>query len=577
MSLTKDHEQHNLQLRAAAEQQIGRAPQAEPGDRPGVELLHELRVHQVELEMQNEVLRETQIALLDSRDRYAGLYEFAPVGYLILSADGMIAAINLTGTTLLGQERKELLHRAFTSLVLARDLNRWILHFQKVNQGNAQGRIELALRSGDGAVLQVQLDCVRAEGSVSGTSIVLSDITLRKQAETKLHQLKSVVDSTHDAIISKTMNGIITSWNPGAEKIFGYTAEEATGQVMQMLIPPDRANEEVDILAKISRGEKIENFETIRQCKNGRLIDIAVSISPIRDDSGSIVGATNVTQDVTERKRGDAKRVQLEEQLRESQKMEMIGTLAGGIAHDFNNIIASILGNTELALEDAANNPLVLESVDEIRKAGNRARSLVQQILTFSRRQATELKPIALAPVIEESVRLLRATLPRSIALEVHCAAGVPPVLADTIQIEQVLLNLATNAWHAMPGKSGCIQFRLDTILLDAALAGALPGLSLMHAQHPGLIVRLTVSDDGAGMEAGTRAKIFEPFFTTKPVNEGTGLGLSVVHGIMTTHEGAITVDSTPGEGTSFTLYLPVAPGGTTEPRADAAAPAPHR
>ena len=346
---------------------------------------------------------------------------------------------------------------------------------------------------------------------------------------------------------------------------------------MQMLIPGDRANEEVEILASISRGEKVENFETVRRRKNGQLIDIAVSISPIWDDDGSIVGASKIAQDVTERNRADAKRGQLEEQLRESQKMETIGTLAGGIAHDFNNIIASILGNTELAREDAANNPLVLESVDEIRKAGNRARKLVQQILTFSRRQVTDRKPIALAPVIEESVQLLRATLPRRVALEVHCAAGVPPVLADTTQIEQVLINLATNAWHAMHNESGCIQFRLDTILLDAALAGALPELSVMHAQHPGLIVRLTVSDDGAGMDEATRAKIFEPFFTTKPVNEGTGLGLSVVFGIMTTHEGAITVDSTPGEGTSFTLYLPVAPGGTTAPQSDAAAPAPHR
>ena len=574
MSLTKDHEQHDLQLRAAAEQQIGSAPQSEPGDRPGVELLHELKVHQVELEMQNEVLRETQIALLESRDRYADLYEFAPVGFLILSADGMIASINLTGTTLLGQERKELLHRAFTSFVVANDLQRWILHFQKVKQGSGQGRIELALQRNDGAVLQVQLDCTH---SVSGASIVLSDITVRKQAEINFLRLKSVVDSTNDAIISKTLTGVITSWNPGAEKIFGYTAEEAIGNLMQMLIPGDRANEEVEILASISRGEKVENFETIRQCKNGQLIDIAVSISPIWGDDGSIVGASKVAQDVTERKRADAKRGQLEEQLRESQKMEAIGTLAGGIAHDFNNIIASILGNTELASEDAANNPLVLESVDEIRKAGNRARKLVQQILTFSRRQVTDRKPIALAPVIEESVRLLRATLPRRVALEVHCAAGVPQVLADNNQIEQVLINLATNAWHAMHSESGRIQIRLDTILLDAALAGALPELSVMHAQHPGLIVRLTVSDDGAGMEEATRAKIFEPFFTTKPVNEGTGLGLSVVHGIMTTHEGAITVDSTPGEGTSFTLYLPVAPGGTTAHHSDAAAPAPHR
>ena len=578
MSRPEDQEQHDLQLRAAAEQQIDPAPQTKPGELPGAELLHELKVHQVELEMQNEVLRETQIALLESRDRYADLYEFAPVGYINLGTDGMIAAINLTATTLLGRARKELLRRAFMSLVVAADQDRWVLHFQEVKKGGGQGRIELTLQRGDGAVVQAQLDCVRAEGSVSGVSIILSDITTRKLAEINLRRLKSVVDSTHDAIISKATNGIITSWNPGAEKIFGYTAEEAIGKQMRMLIPADRENEEVEILARIARGEKVENFETIRRCKNGQLINIAVSIAPIFDDGGSIIGASNVAQDITERKQAEAKRESLEEQVREAQKMEAIGTLAGGIAHDFNNIIAIILGNADLARQDAETDPAsVVQSVDEIRKASNRARSLVQQILTFSRRQTTERKPIALTPVIDECVRLLRATMQLRVTLETHCEADMPLVLADATQIQQVLINLATNEIHAMHGEPGRIQIRLDTIRVTAALAEARPELLAIYAQHPGLNVRLTVSDDGSGMDAATCEKIFEPFFTTKPVNEGTGLGLSVVHGIMQTHEGAITVDSAPGEGTTFTLYLPVAPVANTEHRANAAVPAPLR
>ena len=577
MSLPEDQEQHDLQLRAAAEQQIDPAPQTKPGEHPGAELLHELKVHQVELEMQNEVLRETQIALLESRDRYADLYEFAPVGYINLGADGMIAAINLTATTLLGRARTALLRRAFMSLVVAADLNRWILHFQEVKKGGGQGRIELTLQHGDGAVFQAQLDCVHAEGRVSGVNIVLSDITVRKQAEMELRRFKSVVNSTDDAIISKTMAGVIVSWNPAAEKIFGYTTEEAVGRQMQMLIPADRANEEIEILARISRGEKIANFETIRQRKDGRLIHIAASISCLVDKDGSIIGASTIVRDITERKQADAKRASLEEQVREAQKMEAIGTLAGGIAHDFNNIIAIILGNADLARLDAETNPAaVVHCLDEICKAGNRARSLVQQILTFSRRQTTELKPILLAPVIDECVRLLCATMLLRVTLEAHCEADVPPVLADATQIQQVLINLVNNAMHAMHGASGHIQIRLDTTQVDAALAGARPELQAMYAQHPGLSVRLSVSDDGSGMDAATCAKIFEPFFTTKPVNEGTGLGLSVVYGIMQTHEGVITVDSTPGEGTTFTLYLPVAPGATTAHRADAAAPASH-
>ena len=576
MNLTEDQKKHDLQLRTATAQQIDHASQPEPRKRPVPELLHELEVRQVELEMQNEALREMQMALLESRDRYADLYEFAPAGYLTLSADGVIAAINLTGTTLLGKARNELLKRAFTSLVVAKDMSRWTLHFRKVKQGGGQGRVELALQRGDGTVLQAQLDCVRADGSVSGLSIVLSDITERKQAELELRRFKSVVDSTDDAIISKTMNGIIVSWNPAAEKIFGYTAEEAIGKQMQMLIPPDRTNEEVDILARISRGDRIGHFETVRRRKDGQFIHIAVSISAVLDEDGSIIGVSKIARDITERKQAEAKRASLEGQVRESQKMEAIGTLAGGIAHDFNNILAIILGNADLAQRDLATDPVsVMKSVEEIRKAGNRARSLAQQILTFSRRQTTERTSIVLAPVIEECVRLLRKTLPPRVAVEAHCAADVPPVLADATQIQQVLINLATNAMHAMQGEPGRIQIRLDTFLLDAALAAARPELQKMYAQHPGRCVRLAVSDDGSGMDAATREKIFEPFFTTKPVNEGTGLGLSVVHGILQTHEGAITVDSTPGAGTTFTLYLPVAATGATAHRAGAAAPAP--
>jgi CheY-like chemotaxis protein len=181
----------------------------------------------------------------------------------------------------------------------------------------------------------------------------------------------------------------------------------------------------------------------------------------------------------------------------------------------------------------------------------------VRQILAFSRRQVTELKRTALAPIVEESVHLLRATLPARLALEVHCDAEVPAVLADTTLIQQVLINLATNAMQAMKSGPGRIGIRLDTVMLDAALVDAYPALRAMHEKHPGRTVRLAVSDDGPGMDAATLGRIFEPFFTTKAVNEGTGLGLSVVHGIVQTHEGVITVDSEPGKGTIFTLYLP--------------------
>ncbi|HTD91254.1 MAG TPA: ATP-binding protein, partial [Burkholderiales bacterium] len=267
-------------------------------------------------------------------------------------------------------------------------------------------------------------------------------------------------------------------------------------------------------------------------------------------------------------------RASLEAQLRESQKMEAIGTLAGGIAHDFNNIVATIIGNADLAKEEASANPALLESIGEIRKAAARARDLVQQILSFSRRQPTEVKCIALAPMVLESARLLRATVPRRVTLDVHCEPDVPPVLADATQIQQALINLATNALHAIPSGTGRINITLGTVMLDEALAQACPRLRDLYTKNPGLTVRIAVSDNGGGMSAATLERIFEPFFTTKPVNQGTGLGLSVVHGIVEGHGGAIVVDSELGKGSSFSIYLPAAAASMLTPEPSNTLPA---
>ena len=252
-------------------------------------------------------------------------------------------------------------------------------------------------------------------------------------------------------------------------------------------------------------------------------------------------------------------RARLEAQLRESQKMEAIGMLAGGIARDFNNAIATILGNVELARQDMGASPAALESLEEIRKAGARARDLVQQILTFSSKLPTEHKLTALAATVEASAQLLRATLPARLTLEVGCEADVPQVLADAAQITRALVNLATNAMQASHERQGHIGIHLDAVVLDAAYAEAHPALHAMHTRHPGRTARLAVSDDGPGMDAATLARIFEPFFTTRLGDQATGLGLPVVRGIVLAHEGAITVDSTPGKGTTFTIYLPAA------------------
>jgi PAS domain S-box-containing protein len=409
-------------------------------------------------------------------------------------------------------------------------------------------------------------------GEIGGIIISNEDITARKQAEVKLRQFKAIINASDDAIISKTLHGIITSWNPGAERLFGYKDEEVMGESMLLIIPSDRLHEEPEILARLSRGERVEHFETVRRHKDGKLIHISATISPILNADGKVIGASKIARNITERKLAENARIALETQLRESQKMESIGTLAGGIAHDFNNIVATILGNTEIACQDAANNPLVLDSLHEIRKAGRRAREVVQQILSFSRRQPTERKLTALAPLIDESVRMLRTLIPARVSLDVQVDLDAPSVLADATQIQQIVFNLATNAMQSMNDQPGRIQIRLDSVFLDATLIAANPQLRPFYDRHPGNTVRIEVTDNGPGMNAATLERIFDPFFTTKPPGEGTGLGLSVVHGIVQTHEGAIVVTSELGTGTTFTLYLPAAAEQVEVPASDSVA-----
>jgi len=280
---------------------------------------------------------------------------------------------------------------------------------------------------------------------------------------------------------------------------------------------------------------------------------------------------TVMMRDISERKRAEETKSQLEAQLRESQKMEAIGTLAGGIAHDFNNILGAIMGNVALARKGVGADDRALVSLEEINKAGERAKRLVQQILAFSRRQPQEMVDQPLRPLVEEVVKLLRAILPAGVEIATACAAHPLYVRADATQIEQVLLNLCTNAWHAMEGRAGRIEIRLDEVVLDAAAAGSLPGL------QPGRHARLGISDNGKGMDAATQARIFEPFFTTKALGHGTGLGLAVVHGIVKAHLGAITIHSALGEGATFQLYFPAVAAPHAEALPEPAAPDPAR
>ena len=271
------------------------------------------------------------------------------------------------------------------------------------------------------------------------------------------------------------------------------------------------------------------------------------------------VGLRGISVDITERKEAEEARAKLEAQLRQAQKMEAIGTLAGGIAHDFNNILAAIMGNTEMALLDVKKNSHVGQRLAQILKASDRARELVKQILSFSRRSEQEKRKVKISPIIKEALKLLRASLPATIEIRQEIVAESGALLADPIQIHQVLMNLCTNAAHAMREKGGVLEVSLTDMELGPDRLAQVPDL------NPGPYLKLTVRDTGHGIPPEIIGRIFDPYFTTKEPGEGTGLGLAVVLGIVKSHGGAVQVESEPGVGTAFHLYFPKVEVAATE------------
>ena len=373
-----------------------------------------------------------------------------------------------------------------------------------------------------------------------------------RESETRFRELaENIQEVFWVADPNKTQKRYIS---PAFEKIWGHTCQSAYESPhlwLEAIRPEDRDRVLQAVRAKPARGSYNEEYRIIRPDGAERWIHDRAF--PVRDADGLIKRWVGVAEDITERRL-------LEEQFRQAQKMEAVGTLAAGIAHDFNNILAAISGNAELARMVLSDNPEVREHLGAVLQATSRATDLVRQILAFSRQQAPERHPIHLEPILAESLKLLRATIPSTIAFDTSLATDAPMVLADATQVHQIMMNLGTNAWHAMKDRTGRLQVKLDRFVVDAAFAATQPRLL------PGVYARVSVSDTGCGMDHATLRRIFEPFFTTKPLDEGTGLGLAVVHGIMESHDGAVTVHSKPGEGTVFHLYFPAHAGKATAP-----------
>lgn len=465
---------------------------------------------------------------------------------------GRFLDVNAKGCAELGYTREEYLSRHVSEIDPLMKPENWRGHVERTRaQGAYCGESIHQRKDGSRFPIEFRVKWVRLDRDYIVAAV--RDISARQEAERNLRaseeRFRQLAENIHEVFwMTDPLKRTMLYISPAYETIWGRTCAslyESPDNWLDSIHPEDRARV-VAALGRQATGDYHETFRIRRP--DGTLRWVRDRAFPIRDENGEVYRIVGTAEDITEWR-------QLEEQFRQAQKLEAIGTLAGGIAHDFNNVLGAIIGYVELTqptLPAGAPAHLYLE---QVLQASHRAADLVRQILTFSRREEQRRVALLLQDVVREPVKLLRATVPAMIEFDVSLPRDLPLVSADSTQIHQVVMNLCTNAAHAMGGAAGRLGIALEKVTLDGAQARAkeAPGLK------PGVYVRLTVSDTGCGMDHATMERIFEPFFTTKGPGEGTGLGLSVVHGIMQSHGGAVTVSSRPGEGTTFRLYFPAA------------------
>jgi PAS domain S-box-containing protein len=385
-----------------------------------------------------------------------------------------------------------------------------------------------------------------------------------------------------DAVVTKTCQGVITGWSPFAVELYGYQPEEIIGRDATMLFPPGCEDEEADLQRRALTGATIAPYRTNRLHKDGSVIPVLATMSPMVDEAGATAGVVSTSRLLPSGARSSAEpqvpqedRDRIQAQLEQAQRLEGLGQLAGGVAHDFNNLIAVILNYAALVGEEidmaaaGGTGPqwkAASDDVGQIRRAAERAAGLTRQLLSFARREVIQPQVIDLNNLVRTMSAVLRRTLGADLSLITHLAEDLPPILADPGQIDQVILNLAVNARDAMPD-GGSLTLSTDSLHVDPAFAAE------WSSVLPGHYVRLMVTDTGIGMTPEVMAHAFEPFYTTKSKGAGTGLGLATVYGAVTQAEGHIRIQSEVGKGTTFTILLPV----TTQSPSEAARVPPSR
>ncbi|MBB2948731.1 hypothetical protein FB565_008514 [Actinoplanes lutulentus] len=629
---------------------------------------------------------------MESREIPGLLLDTAPDAIVVSRRDGVITLANRRAHDMFGYPAGDLVGRSVDDLVPeeARENHPDQCRAYLSGEHGPMRRRPLRGRRRDGSVfpVEISLSAVTDGGSETYVTSVLRDDTTQRQAAQERALLASIVQSSHDAIVTTDLDGVVTSWNPGAEMLYGHPASDTIGTSIDVIIPAERRGDEEQVRLLVRLGGRVDRYRTIRLTAKGEIIAVSALISPLLDEHGRMIGTTTITRDISDRERAEgrvqavldaapdavlgvaesgevvlvnaeaerlfdhprydllhmplplllpdglppvsavlrtggdstlldtiradadpsqpadqrwatrralrrggaelpvdiacsslhtdsgvvivvvvrditerlaaeeerrrlreeADKQRLEARIQQTQRLESLGQLAGGIAHDFNNLLAVILNYASFIVEDAAGTPPAADA-EQIARAARRGSDLTHQLLAFARREVIRPRPLNLNVVVTEVHQMLERSLGEHIALTVRTTAGLPSVMADPGQLEQVLVNLAVNARDAMPG-GGRLTIDTAPVHVGAEYATRAP-------VRPGVYVRLRVSDTGTGMPQEVIDKAFEPFFTTKPSGHGTGLGLATVYGIITQAGGTVQIYSEPGIGTTFTILLP--------------------
>jgi len=517
--------------------------------------IHNLRNNIIKLEEKIAHLKSTELALKKERDFTSEVLYWIDSLVVVIDLEGRVANFNKASEQLSGYRFKDFGDTPFWDILILPEEREGVSStIADVIKNGLPKTFQnyWVTKNGEERLIRWMNSTLRKpDGSIEYILCTGMDITERTRAEKALREseikYRELVQSANSIIARLDREGNFTFLNDFAENFFGFNKDELIGKnVIGTVLP------ETDINGRnliplvndiIENPERYANYENENICKNGRRVWIAWTNKVIRNEAGNVVEILCIGNDNSERKR-------LENKLRQSQKIESIGTLAGGIAHDFNNILVPVIGHTEMLLEDLPDKSPLRFSLDEVLKGALRAKDLVKQILTFSRQTNQEIRPLKVQNILKEVLNLSRSTLPTTIQIQqdIHQECGM--IMADPTQVHQIVMNLVTNAFHAMEQAGGTLSVCLKEVDLPQNNVPK-PGID------PGPSVCLTIADTGTGMSAVIKDRIFEPYFTTKVKGKGTGLGLAVVHGIVESYKGAIMVESELGKGTLFTIYIP--------------------